>query len=256
MAVRPIVLAPSTVGGVTVVAILADRYLRSTLLGALSLFAAVLLTLGCAAHLAVALYAAVACWGTAFGAAPTLIQVALIDAAGPEHGDVATAMQTAAYNTGIAAGSFAGGLALRPRRRRDSPMGSAPPRDRRVRHRRRCPAHPPFLPSVRPATQRTDDHYPKITRWNTHRVTRISLLCAPRLSDSEHPAAGGNSASCNPFAVTEVTGRRCRVRTSDAWRGQRRTTGHATATVTASSRASSGGSGQAHPISSFHRPVA
>jgi predicted MFS family arabinose efflux permease len=72
----------------------------------------VLLTLGCAAHLAVALYAAVVCWGAAFGAAPTLIQIALIDAAGPARGDVATAMQTAVYNIGIAAGSFAGGLAL------------------------------------------------------------------------------------------------------------------------------------------------
>jgi predicted MFS family arabinose efflux permease len=102
----------STLGGVTLVAILADRHLRSTLLGVLSLLAAVLLTLGCAAHLAVALYAAVVCWGAAFGAAPTLIQVALIDAAGPARSDVATAMQTAVYNAGIAAGSFAGGLAL------------------------------------------------------------------------------------------------------------------------------------------------
>jgi predicted MFS family arabinose efflux permease len=102
----------STLGGVTLVAVLADRHLRSTLLGALFLMAAVFLTLGCAAHLAVALYAAVVGWGAAFGAAPTLIQTALIDAAGPARGDVATAMQTAVYNVGIAAGSFAGGLAL------------------------------------------------------------------------------------------------------------------------------------------------
>ncbi len=102
----------STLGGVTLVAILADRHLRATLLGVLCLFAAVLLTLGAAAHLAVALYAAVVCWGAAFGAAPTLIQIALIDAAGPACADVATAMQTAVYTVGIAAGSFAGGLAL------------------------------------------------------------------------------------------------------------------------------------------------
>lgn len=99
----------STLGGVTLVAILADRHLRSVLLGVLSLFAAVLLTLGCAAHLAVALDAAVVCWGAAFGAAPTLIQIALINAAGPARSDVATAMQTAVYNVGIAVGSFAGG---------------------------------------------------------------------------------------------------------------------------------------------------
>ena len=84
----------STLGGVTLVAILADRHLRSVLLGVLSLFAAVLLTLGCAAHLAVALDAAVVCWGAAFGAAPTLIQIALINAAGPARSDVATAMPT------------------------------------------------------------------------------------------------------------------------------------------------------------------
>lgn len=102
----------STLGGVTLVAILADRHLRSTLLGVISLFAVVFLTLGCAAHLAVALYAAVVCWGAAFGAAPTLIQLALIDAAGPACSDVATAMQTAVYNVGIASGSFVGGLAL------------------------------------------------------------------------------------------------------------------------------------------------
>jgi predicted MFS family arabinose efflux permease len=102
----------STLGGVTLAAVLADRHLRSALLGVLSLFAAVLLTLGCATHLAVAFYTAVACWGAAFGAAPTLIQIALISAAGPAHSDVATAMQTAIYNVGIAAGSFAGGLVL------------------------------------------------------------------------------------------------------------------------------------------------
>jgi predicted MFS family arabinose efflux permease len=102
----------STLGGVIPVAILADRHLRSTLLGVLGLFAAVFLTLGCAARLAVAFYVAVVCWGAAFGAAPTLIQVALIEAAGPARGEVATAMQTAVYNVGIAAGAFGGGLAL------------------------------------------------------------------------------------------------------------------------------------------------
>lgn len=102
----------STLGGVAPAALLADRHVRSGLLGVLALFTAVLVALGCAAHLAVAFYAAVVCWGAAFGAAPTLIQVALVDAAGPERGEVATAMQTAVYNVGIAAGSFAGGLAL------------------------------------------------------------------------------------------------------------------------------------------------
>jgi predicted MFS family arabinose efflux permease len=101
-----------TLGGVTAAGILADRHLRPALLGALSLLAAVFLTLGCAAGLAVATYVAVACWGLAFGAAPALIQIALINAAGPAGSDVATALQTTVYNIGIATGSLAGGLAL------------------------------------------------------------------------------------------------------------------------------------------------
>ena len=112
VAVVLFVFGLATLGGVTPVALLADRHLRVTLLGVLTVFAAALLTLGCAAHLAVAIYAAVVCWGAAFGAAPTLLQIALIDAAGPARGEVATAMQTAVYNVGIAVGSFAGGLAL------------------------------------------------------------------------------------------------------------------------------------------------
>lgn len=102
----------STLGGVAPVALLADRHPRPALLGTLAGFAAVFVTLGCAARLTVVLYAGVVCWGVAFGAAPTLIQVALIDAAGQARAEVATAMQTAVYNVGIAAGSLAGGLAL------------------------------------------------------------------------------------------------------------------------------------------------
>src|SRR5262249_57167688 len=58
------------------------------------------------------LLTAVALWGAAFGAAPTLLQTALIDASGPVSADVATSMQTTVYNIGIAAGSLAGGLIL------------------------------------------------------------------------------------------------------------------------------------------------
>ena len=53
-----------------------------------------------------------ALWGAAFGGAPTLLQTALVDAAGPARADVATALQTTVYNIGIAAGSAAGGLVL------------------------------------------------------------------------------------------------------------------------------------------------
>lgn len=64
------------------------------------------------ALLPTALLPAAAIWGTAFGAAPTLLQTALVSASGPEHADIATSMQTTVYNLGIATGSLTGGLAL------------------------------------------------------------------------------------------------------------------------------------------------
>lgn len=50
--------------------------------------------------------------GGAFGGVPTLLQTALIEATGPSHADVATALQTTVYNVGIAAGSLTGGIVL------------------------------------------------------------------------------------------------------------------------------------------------
>jgi predicted MFS family arabinose efflux permease len=55
---------------------------------------------------------AVAVWGAAFGAAPTVLLTALIAAAGPANADAATSLQTTVYNIGVAGGSFAGGLVL------------------------------------------------------------------------------------------------------------------------------------------------
>ena len=53
-----------------------------------------------------------ALWGIAFGAAPTLLQTALVDVSGTSHADVATSMLATIYNVGIAAGSLAGGVVL------------------------------------------------------------------------------------------------------------------------------------------------
>jgi predicted MFS family arabinose efflux permease len=50
--------------------------------------------------------------GAGFGAAPTLLQTALVDASSLGNANVATAMQTTVYNAGIAAGSLAGGVVL------------------------------------------------------------------------------------------------------------------------------------------------
>jgi predicted MFS family arabinose efflux permease len=107
-----LVFGVATVAGIWITGIAADRYLRPALLTALATIAAAMAALGLAGRQPAALLAAVALWGAAFGAAPTLLQTALIDAAGPARADVATALQTTVYNAGIAAGSLAGGLVL------------------------------------------------------------------------------------------------------------------------------------------------
>jgi predicted MFS family arabinose efflux permease len=106
------VFGAATVAGIWVAGVVADRYLRSALLAALALIAAAMLALGAAARQPAVLLAAAAVWGAAFGAAPALLQTALVGAAGPARADVATALQTTVYNAGIAAGSAAGGLVL------------------------------------------------------------------------------------------------------------------------------------------------
>jgi predicted MFS family arabinose efflux permease len=107
-----LVFGGATVAGIWMTGIVADRYLRPALLGALSLIAAAMLVLGLAAAAPALLLAAAARWGAAFGGAPTLLQTALVDASGPASADVATALQTTVYNVGIAAGSLAGGVVL------------------------------------------------------------------------------------------------------------------------------------------------
>ncbi|MFF0013916.1 MFS transporter [Streptomyces sp. NPDC005374] len=107
-----LVFGAATVVGIWITGVLVDRHLRSTLLGALGLCAAVMLALGLAAGVPGVLLVAVGLWGLAFGGAPTLIQTALVDASGPERADAATSLQTTVYNAGIAAGSLTGGAVL------------------------------------------------------------------------------------------------------------------------------------------------
>jgi predicted MFS family arabinose efflux permease len=107
-----LVFGVATVAGIWITGAAADRYLRTALLTAMAMIAAAMTALGLAGRQPAALLAAVALWGAAFGGAPTLLQTALIDAAGPARADVATALQTTVYNAGIAAGSLAGGLVL------------------------------------------------------------------------------------------------------------------------------------------------
>ncbi|WP_062646019.1 MFS transporter [Streptomyces maremycinicus] len=107
-----LVFGASTVAGIWATGLLVDRRPRATLLGALTLCAAVMLVLGRYAGAPVVLLVSVALWGMAFGGAPTLIQTALVDASGPAASDVATSLQTTVYNAGIAGGSLTGGVML------------------------------------------------------------------------------------------------------------------------------------------------
>ena len=107
-----LVFGVATVVGIWATGVLVDRWARATLLGAMTLFVAVMCVLGLCGDSPVVLLGSVAVWGAAFGGAPTLIQTALVNASGPEHADVATSLQTTVYNAGIAGGSFTGGLAL------------------------------------------------------------------------------------------------------------------------------------------------
>jgi predicted MFS family arabinose efflux permease len=106
------VFGAATVAGIWVTGMVADRYPRPALLAALALIGAAMLALAAAGRQPAVLLAAAAVWGAAFGAAPALLQTALVGAAGPARADVATALQTTVYNAGIAAGSAAGGLVL------------------------------------------------------------------------------------------------------------------------------------------------
>jgi predicted MFS family arabinose efflux permease len=102
----------ATACGIWLTGLVADRHLRATLCVALAFIAVGMFGLALASGNGAVLLASVALWGAAFGGAPTLLQTALIDASGPAGADVATAMQTTVYNTGIAAGALAGGLVL------------------------------------------------------------------------------------------------------------------------------------------------
>jgi predicted MFS family arabinose efflux permease len=101
-----------TVAGICVAGALADRRPQWALACTLAVFCLAMGALGLAGHVPAVLLIAVAVWGAAYGAAPTLLQTALISASGADSADVATSLQTTIYNAGIAAGSLAGGLIL------------------------------------------------------------------------------------------------------------------------------------------------
>lgn len=111
-----LVFGAGTVAGIWAVGAVIDRYARRTLIAALAAVATAMALLGTSGWLpggaGGVVLAAAGLWGAAFGGVPTLLQTALVDAAGAANADVATSLQTTVYNAGIAAGSLAGGVVL------------------------------------------------------------------------------------------------------------------------------------------------
>lgn len=85
-----LVFGLATVVGVWLGGAFVDRRPRLVLLAALALIAGAMLALGLLGRVPAVTMTAVALWGAAFGAAPTLLQTALVDLSGPRHADVAT----------------------------------------------------------------------------------------------------------------------------------------------------------------------
>ncbi|MBD8555093.1 MFS transporter [Rhizobium sp. CFBP 8762] len=90
---------------------LIDKFLRPLILVGLALFMVASVTLAFATGSTLAVYAAAAIWGLAFGGFGPLIQTATLRAAG-SAADVATSMIVTHWNVGIAGGAVAGGLVL------------------------------------------------------------------------------------------------------------------------------------------------
>lgn len=99
----------SALAGIGLVGLLVDRHLRKLVLLSLAGFALATLALGQASSWLV--YLSIALWGMTYGGAPTLLQTACADAAGP-GGDVAQSMLVTVWNCAIALGGIIGGLLL------------------------------------------------------------------------------------------------------------------------------------------------
>jgi len=103
-----LIFGAASVVGIWIAGVLADRRLRAALLTTLSLVTVAMLGLGQVGDDRAGLLVPVAIWGLAFGAAPTLLQTALIQCSGPAQADVASSIQTTVYNAGIAGGALIG----------------------------------------------------------------------------------------------------------------------------------------------------
>ena len=98
--------------GIALVGALIDRWLRHLVLGSLSLFALVAVTLAVAGSTPLVVYLGAALWGLTFGGAATLLQTASADVAG-DGADLAQSMIVTVWNLAIAGGGAIGGLLLK-----------------------------------------------------------------------------------------------------------------------------------------------
>jgi len=106
-----LVFGLSALGGIWLVGVVVDRWLRRAVLLSLAGFALAVLAWGVSGSSPLVVYASMTLWGLTFGGAPALLQTASADAAGVDA-DVAQSMIVVAWNLAIAGGGITGGLLL------------------------------------------------------------------------------------------------------------------------------------------------
>jgi predicted MFS family arabinose efflux permease len=97
--------------GLVVTGALIDRHLRSLMIVSTAAFAAATLSLALMPFSSVAVFVSAAAWGLAFGGAASLLQTAMMTAAGTAV-DAAQAVLVTGWNLGIAGGGVFGGVLL------------------------------------------------------------------------------------------------------------------------------------------------
>lgn len=90
---------------------LIDRHLRALMISSAALFAIAMVVLGFFSGSPIAVFASAAAWGLAFGGAASLLQTAMMNAAGGAV-DAAQSVMVTGWNIGIAGGGIVGGVLL------------------------------------------------------------------------------------------------------------------------------------------------
>jgi predicted MFS family arabinose efflux permease len=101
----------ASIASIWLTGVFIDRHHRPLVLVSTGLFAAAAAALTVASSSAAVDYVAVTAWGLSFGGAATLLQSALMRAAG-EHADVAQSSMVTTWNLGIGLGGLVGGALL------------------------------------------------------------------------------------------------------------------------------------------------